>query len=123
MTSLYCFFCNKTVGEVERLISGPDPARPVYICRKCVEAGILREGTGEVEARRQFRCRPPFYDRLRFIIPLLILMGIIFYIRCIRAYYEGGLPKLEKTAVVWLTVAVVAILAGRSLRKLGQVKK
>jgi hypothetical protein len=125
MTSLHCSICNRTVGEIERIISGPDPAHPVYICSKCVElcAGIIWEGTGEADARRQFRNRPPFYDRLRFIIPVLVLMGIIFCIVCIRAYYEGGLPKLEETAAVWLTAALVSVLAGFWLRKLRQVKK
>jgi ClpX C4-type zinc finger len=40
MTALRCSFCNRTAGEVERIVSGPNPARPVHICNDCVRVCV-----------------------------------------------------------------------------------
>ncbi len=73
MTASRCSFCNRTVNEVGRIISGPNPACTVHICNECVEVsvGILRDGTGEVDMPKRFKQRPSSYDGLHFIMTFL----------------------------------------------------
>ena len=123
MTALRCSFCNRTVNEVGRIISGPNPAVTVHICHECVEVcvGILHDGAGEVDAPKRFKQRRPLdTGSLSFIIPVLILMGVGY---CIWGYFEGGVPKSEEMFLVWLTASVVALLLGRWLRRPGPVNK
>jgi hypothetical protein len=122
MTPLRCSFCNRTVNEVERIVTGPDPARPVHICNNCVEvcAGILRDGAGQDDAHKRFNVCRPIYDNLRFTIAVLILVGIVF---CVRAYLTGGISHLEETAAVWVMASVVAILLNHWLQRLGHANK
>jgi hypothetical protein len=122
MTALRCSFCNRTVNEVGRIISGPDPAHPVHICNDCVEVctGILRDGTSQDDACKRFKLRRPIYDNLLFTVAVLIAVGLVF---CVRAYFTGGISHLEQTAVVWVMASAVAVLLGRWLRRLGHVNK
>jgi|SRR5579871_1496948 len=122
MTALRCSFCNRTVGEVGRIISGPNPAQPVHICDECVEVccGILRDGSGQDAASKRFNLRRPIYDSLRFTIAVLIVVGVVF---CVRAYFTGGISHLEQTAVVWAMASAIAVLLGRWLRGVGRVNK
>ena len=123
MTALRCSFCNRTVNEVGRIISGPNPACTVHICNECVEvcAGILHDGTSEVDVPKRFKQGRPFDSgSLSFIIPVLTLMGVGY---CVWGYYEGGVPKLEEMFLVWLTASVAALLFGRWLRRPRQVNK
>jgi hypothetical protein len=119
MTALRCSFCDRTVSEVARIVSGPDPARPVHICNECVEvcAGILRDGIGLDDTRKRFKLRRPVYD-LSFIIAVLIVVGVVY---CVQAYFAGGISHLEVVAVRWVIVSVVAVLLCRGLRKIGRL--
>lgn len=123
MTALRCSFCNRTVNEVGRIISGPNPACIVHICNECVEVcvGILHDGTGEVDVSKRFKQRRPRDSgSLSFIIPVLILLGVGY---CVWGYHEGGVPELEEKFLVWLTASVVALLLGHWLRRPRQVNK
>ena len=117
-----CSFCNRTVGDVERIISRPNPASPVHICNDCVEVcvGILRDGTGQDDAPQRFKLRRPISESLPFTIAVLMVVGAVF---CVPAYVTGGIAHLEQTAVAWVTISAVAVLLGRWLRRFGQVKK
>lgn len=51
MSTIHCSFCEKSVGEVQRVIRGPNRERSVYICNECVGVcvSILREERGAHE--------------------------------------------------------------------------
>jgi hypothetical protein len=95
----------------------------VHICNECVEvcAGILHDGTGELTVPKRFKQRRPLDSgSLSFIIPVLVLMGVVY---CVWGYYEGGVSKSEEIFLVWLTASVVALLLGRWLRRPSQANK
>jgi ATP-dependent protease Clp ATPase subunit len=73
MTALRCSFCNRTAGEVERIVSGPNPARPVHICNDCVRVcvGILRDCTGQDDAYKRFKLT----EMIRMTHRIVALLG------------------------------------------------
>jgi len=77
--------------------------------------GILRDDTAQDDAVKRFKQRRPLDGgSLAFIIPVLILVGVGY---CAWGYHEGGVSKLEETAVVWLASSTIAVLLGRWLRR------
>jgi hypothetical protein len=59
-------------------------------------------------------------NHLRFVIPVLLVVGIIY---CVTAHYAGGVMRLKETAGVWLVASTVAVLIRLWLRGFSQVKR
>lgn len=66
MPTLRSSFCDRAVGEVERIITGPIKDRPVHICNECVGVcvDILRRGHDADEVESFMPPRPNLLNRL-----------------------------------------------------------
>ena len=58
-----------------------------------------------------------FYDRLLFVVPVFIAVGIVY---CIRAYYAGGKSRLEVAFGVWLVALIVVVVINLLRRRYAQ---
>jgi membrane protein YqaA with SNARE-associated domain len=55
-----------------------------------------------------------FYDRLAFINPVLLLVGLV---AGVTAYYKGGISELLPVVCVFVLASIAGILINVSLRK------
>jgi len=61
-----------------------------------------------------------FYDRLLFVVPVFIAVGIVY---CVRAYYAGGVSRLQVALGVWLAALIVVVLLNLSLRRFRRINR